>query len=323
VSFVAPSTTTITTTAENDTHSHGAHAIPAIPGGRYRGLRLAALITAGILVVEVIGGLVANSLALLSDAGHVLTDLAALLLSLLAFRIGARPATSRRTYGFRRVEILSALINGVSLIVITGFILYQAIHRIFNPEPVAGFEVLVVAFIGLVGNGLSAAFLGHTHDNLNVRGAFLHVVGDAISSVGVILSAVVIMVTGWYLIDPLISLVIALIIAQGAYRLVSDSVNILLEGTPKGLDVQQIAGVMRQVPGVLDIHDLHVWCITPEICTLSSHVLIGGEEASQPDQILREINAHLSRQFRIEHTTLQLESRPHGPDDMICCLGAQ
>lgn len=318
MSFAASSTP-----PESHTHPHVTHSFPDTPGDRQRGLRLAALLTAGILVAEVIGGLAANSLALLSDAGHVLTDLAALLLSLLAFRIGARPATSRRTYGFRRVEILSALINGVSLIAITGFILYEAIRRLFNPEPVAGFEVLVVAIIGLIGNGLSAVFLGHTHDNLNVRGAFLHVVGDAISSVGVILSAVVIMVTGWYLIDPLISLVIALIIAQGAYKLVSESVNILLEGTPKGLDVQQIAGVMRQVPGVLDIHDLHVWCITPEICTLSSHVLIGGEPASQPDQILREINAHLARQFRIEHTTLQLESEPHGPDDVICCLGAQ
>ncbi len=237
---------------ESHAHSHALpheHAHTVTPGAGTQGRLLLTIgVTAGILLLEVIGGLLANSLALLSDAGHVFTDLAALLLSLVALRLSARPANSRKTFGFHRFEILSALVNGVTLVVVSLFIFVEAYRRLRNPQPVHGLEVFIIAILGLLGNGAGVFLLRNAGDNLNMRGAFLHLVGDAISSVGVIIAGRVIMLTGWSIIDPLVSIGIGLIIIVGAVRLIDESVDVLLEGTPRHIDLDQVMTSLHDMP---------------------------------------------------------------------------
>ncbi len=278
---------------------------------------LAILAAAFVLVMEVMGGILANSLALLSDAGHVFTDLAALLLSFFALRMAARPATNQKTYGFHRMEILSALVNGVSLVVVSLFIFVEAYRRLQNPQPVLGLEVFLIASVGLVGNGVGAALLHGAGNNLNLRGAFLHVAGDAISSVGVILSGLVIMVTGWWIADPLVSVAIGAIIIVGAVRLIDESVNVLLEATPRHIDLEQVVASVKAVPGVQDVHDVHIWCLTPQLCTMSSHVVLDEQAGAHPDEVRARISGLLSKRYNITHATLQMENEHCGHDDVV------
>lgn len=279
-------------------------------------LILAIAVTAGILAAEVIGGVLANSLALLSDAGHVFTDLAALLISLAAMRLAARPATNRKTFGYHRFEILSALVNGVSLVVISLFIFAEAYQRLRHPEPVQGLEVFIIATLGLLGNGVGLLLLRGAGANLNIRGAFLHLVGDAVSSVGVIISGLVIMATGWWIVDPLVSIGIGVLIIVGALRLIDESVDVLLEGTPRHLDLDDVTAAITAIPGVCGVHDLHIWCVTPQLCTMSGHVIMDELASQQADDVLTQINHLLDHRYGIRHTTIQIEQEHCGRDDM-------
>ncbi|MBI5955738.1 MAG: cation transporter [Chloroflexi bacterium] len=289
-----------------------------LKGNGQRRLAIALLVTAGILMAEVAGGFLANSLALLSDAGHVLTDLVALALSYLAARFATRPATHRRTFGFYRLEILSALANGVTLVVVSLVIFYEAYQRLQAPEPVKGLEVFVIATIGLLGNLLAAWLLGDAGGGLNIRGAMLHVLGDAVSSVGVIIGGLVIIFTGWYLIDPLLSVGIGLLIIFGALRLITEAVDILLEATPKALDLPEMVEEVLGVEGVRDLHDVHVWSITSGLYAMSGHLLIDDMMITGSNQILAKVRELLERKYHIEHTTFQIECEHCGAAEILC-----
>jgi cobalt-zinc-cadmium efflux system protein len=273
-----------------------------------RDLLIALFITAVIMVAELIGGLLSNSLALLSDAVHMLMDVLALLLSYFALRFALRPATQKQTFGFYRLEILAALVNGTVLMVLSLFIFYEAYQRFIAPREIRGLLMLGVAVIGLGANVVSALVLrAGSHESLNVRGAFLHVLGDLLSSLGVILAGTIIVLTGWKRVDSIISFVIGIIILIGAYRLVMESVHILLESTPKDVDLSEVIDGVKSIEGVRDLHHVHLWTITSGIYALSAHVLITDQMTSRSSQILEDINRMLKDRFNIDHTTLQFE----------------
>ena len=288
-------------------HAHQGHGHAGRSGGR-RGLLLALAITSLMMVAEIAGGILSNSLALLSDAGHMFTDSLALGLSFFAMKFADMPATDRKTYGFYRLEILAALANGAVLVLISLYIIYEAYQRILHPEPVQSTLMLVVAVIGLVVNIAGALFLVKHHEtNLNIRGAFLHIIGDAVSSVGVIIGAVIIATTGWYLVDPVLSILIALGIIAGAVGLVSESVSILLESVPSHLNVAAIAQEIASLPGVREAYHIHVWTITSGVYALSAHVVIDDQLVSGSRVLLDSVRGMLAERFRIQHSTLQLE----------------
>jgi len=278
----------------------------------------ALLIIILIFLVELVGGFAANSLALLSDAGHMLTDAMALVLALLATIFAARPATEKRTYGFYRLEILSALFNGALLTLISLYIFYEAYQRFLHPSPVQSGVMLMVATIGLLANvGAAVILVGSSKENLNVRAAFLHVLSDLGSSVGVIIGGVIIKFTSWYYVDPMLGVLIGLLILRGAVMLVSDSANILLEAVPKGIDMEEVAGTIKKVKGVKDIHDLHIWTITSGMNAISAHILIEDSEAESAPVILKKINELLNSKYNISHATFQTEC-VSCPEGLIC-----
>jgi len=273
-----------------------------------RGFVFAIGLTAVTLVAEVIGGFWTNSLALLSDAAHVFMDLFALVLSLAAIYLAAKPATDRRTYGWHRAEIFASLINSAMLILIGIGILHEAWLRFQHPEAVKSKEMFIIATIGLVMNLAAATRLhGHSHDDLNVRSAFLHVIGDAIASVGVILGGLVMLYTGWFVVDALISAVIALIIGWGSIRLLREAGHILLEGVPGHVQVDEVVAKMRAVDGVNDVHHLHVWSICSHISALSAHIDIEPDYRLRQGEIVGTIEQMLEHDYHITHTTLQGE----------------
>ena len=285
-----------------------------------RSLLIALFITGAIMVAEFVGGLLSNSLALLSDAGHMLMDILALLLSLFALRFATRPATEKQTFGFYRLEILAALINGTVLLVLSLFIFYEAYQRLIEPREIRGLLMLGVAAIGLGANIVSALVLrAGSHESLNVRGAFLHVMGDLLSSLGVILGGTIILLTGWQRVDSIISFVIGIIILVGAYKLVMDSVHILLESTPKGVGLEEVTDGVKAIEGVRDLHHVHLWTITSGIYALSAHVLIEDQMTSLSSQILEDINRFLREKFNIDHTTIQFECEACEAD-FVCRL---
>jgi cobalt-zinc-cadmium efflux system protein len=274
-------------------------------------------ITAGVMIAEIIGGLLANSLALLSDAGHMLTDILALGLSIVAMRFAQRPPTASKTFGFYRLEILAAFFNGVLLLFISFYIFYEAYHRLLHPEEIKGLFMLVVAAIGLLANGVGIVILRRSAlRNLNVKSAFFHLVGDTISSGGVIVGGLVILYTGWYLADSLIGIFIGVLILRGAYSLVSESIGIFLEATPKDISMEKMLDDLHKIEGVKEIHHLHLWTITSGIYAMSAHVLIEDLLTSRSAQILREIEGLLQGKYSIEHTTIQFESESCG-DDLV------
>ncbi len=273
-----------------------------------RGFVFAIALTAVTLVAEALGGWWTNSLALLADAAHVFMDLFALVLSLVAIKLATRPATDRRTYGWHRAEIFASLINGTTLIFIAFGILHESWERFQDPQSVKSLEMFLIATIGLAMNLIAARFLhGHSHDDLNVRSAFLHVIGDAIASVGVIIGGLIMLFTGWYVVDAFISAGIALIIGWGSLRIIREAGHILLEGVPKGIEVDEVVGKMREVEGVNDVHHLHVWSICSHISALSAHVDILPEYRLRQGEIVGEIERMLDRDYHITHTTLQGE----------------
>lgn len=288
-------------------HGHG-HAHVHGTGGGKRGLLFALVITLVMMVAEIIGGLLANSLALLSDAGHMFTDTLALALSYFAMKFAEMPATDRKTFGFYRLEILAALLNGTILVIISLYIMYQAYLRILHPPAVEGGLMLVVAVLGLLVNVVGALFLArHRSESLNIRGAFLHIIGDAVSSVGVIIGGIVITYTGWYLIDPILSILIALGIIAGAWGLVAESVSILLESTPSHLNVAAVGRELESLKGVREAYHIHVWTITSGVYAMSAHVIVDDQLVSSSRELLQTIRSVLAERFRIRHSTIQIE----------------
>jgi len=295
-------------------HSHGHD-----HGHAHGSLKTALVITSVFLVAEFLGALYTNSLALLADSGHMLTDVAALSLSFFAMRFATRRATPRKTYGFYRVEILAALLNGVFLVLVALYIFYEAYHRFRNPPEVKAGWMLIVAIIGLLANLASAWVLfGKHHHSLNVRGAFFHVMTDAIGSVGAIIAS------GYQVADPLISILVAVLILFSSWILIRDAVDILLEGTPSHINIVSLREQLGCVDGVASVHDLHVWTLTSGVLAMSCHV-VAGESDSNRTVLLNRVNDVAREQFHIDHTTIQIEERSI-PEEVIdscnCHFGA-
>lgn len=274
--------------------------------------------TAIYMIAEAVGGWLTNSLALLADAGHMLTDVAALSLTLVAFWFASRPATSRKTYGYYRLEILAAFVNGVALVLLSIWVIYEAILRWRSPPQVLALQLTVVAVGGLIVNIIVAKVLhaDHKHD-LNMRGAFLHVIGDLLGSVAAIAAGVIIMMFGWMWADAACSILISVIIIFGAWRLVSDSVNILLEGTPRHIDYAAVEEVLLETDGVTGVHDLHVWTISSGNDALSAH--INHHDAVSHSDLLVTVRDRLSDSFGIEHLTIQMETAAHETEAVYVC----
>jgi cobalt-zinc-cadmium efflux system protein len=285
-----------------------------------RPFAIALAITTTFLIAEIIGGLLTGSLALLADAGHMATDAVALGLALIAVWLARRPATSAHSFGYLRAEVLAALLNAALLIAISIFIFWEAFQRLDEPPEVDSGPMLVVAIAGLVANIASAWVLsrggGHEH-NLNTRGAFLHVVGDLLGSVGAIAAALVMLATGWYLVDPLLSAGIGVLILWGAWRLLRESVDVLLEATPKEIDPAAVRAMLAAIPGVSGAHDLHIWTVTSGFVALSSHIEVDGTRAWS--DVLIELTQQLRQRFGIAHVTLQPEDASVLPGSFLAC----
>ncbi|KZM54754.1 cation diffusion facilitator family transporter [Aeribacillus composti] len=288
-------------------HSHDHHDFNR--ENNKKGLIIALLITVGILLLEFFGGLITNSLALLSDSGHMLSDASSLALSLIAIWFAAKPASPNKTYGFYRFEILAALFNGVTLFVIAGFIIWEAVQRFFNPPTVASGSMMLIASIGLFANLLSAWVLmrkGDVKHNVNVRSAYLHVIGDALGSVGAIAAGFIMWLFDWYIADPIISILVALLILKGAWGVLKHSIHILMEGTPVTIDQNEVKKALKSIEGVKDVHDLHIWTITSGLDSLSCHILIEDHQDSQ--KVLQAAIHMIEEKFKILHTTIQIET---------------
>ncbi|MCZ7356543.1 MAG: cation diffusion facilitator family transporter [Candidatus Methanoperedens sp.] len=272
----------------------------------HKNLKIAVILTAIIFIIELWGGIISNSLALLSDAAHVFMDVVSLVLAYGALKISVRPSNRNVTFGYHRFEIFAALINGLTIVMIAVFIFYEAYGRIFNPPQVKGVQVLVIATIGLIVNTWAALKL-HGHHDLNVRGAYLHVIGDALASVAVIGGAIVIILTGKTFIDPVLSILIGIMLFYGAFRLIFGSVRILLEFAPTHVDADTLKEIMMQLEGVKGVHDIHIWSICSNIHAMSAHVLVDRIHVQQTEALISEINKIVRDDFRILHTTLQFE----------------
>jgi len=285
-------------------HSH-AHDYRAGTGNV---LRWSLTATFLFVAVEVFAGLRAHSLALLSDAGHNFTDALALLLAWFGFYLQSKPADETKTYGYHRAGVLAAFVNALTLLALSLWILYESILRLRTPEPVAEYVMMAVATLGLLLNGgIMLALRQASRHDLNVRSAFVHMLGDALGSVAIIAGALVIRYSGWSQVDPLLSMVIAILIVWTAWDIIRESLNILLEGLPRGLKLQDVTTSMRKVEGVLDVHDLHIWSLGSHTHALSCHVIIEDVPPSSSDAILRRVNTVLADQFHISHTTVQFE----------------
>lgn len=297
-------------------HSHGGHHgdVDARAQSRRRlGLVLALLVL--YMGAEVVGGLLSGSLALLADAGHMLSDSAALALSLFALWIATRPATPRRTFGYYRVEVLAALINGAALLALSVWILREAWERFHDPQPVRGGLMSAIAAGGLVVNLLALWILNQGRkESLNVRGAWLHVLGDTLGSVGAVAAGLLVWLRGWTWADPAVSVVIALLVIWSTWSLLRDVVAVLMEGTPPHIDLDQVRATLSSANGVVGVHDLHVWTITTGMDALSGHVVVPRGHPDRPcEELLRELRDQLHHRFGIHHVTLQIE--PEGFDE--------
>lgn len=302
-------------------HNHD-HSHDHTHGANKKVLILSFIIITSYMVVEAIGGYLTNSLALLSDAGHMLSDSISLAIALLAFIFGEKAASYSKTYGYKRFEILAAVLNGVTLILIALFIFYEAIERFANPPEVATTGMLVISTIGLLIN-ISVAWImmrgSDTKDNLNMRGAYLHVLSDMLGSVGAIVAALLIMFFGWGWADPLASVIVAALILRSGYYVTKAAGHVLMEGTPSNVDVEEIVQTIVQTNGVHSIHDLHIWTITSGTNALSCHAVVDDQlKIADGEHILREIEHNLEHKG-IKHVTIQLETVAHKHDQSILC----
>lgn len=276
--------------------------------GNKKALILALVITFSIMLLEFFGGLFTNSLALIADSGHMLSDAISLLLSLGAIWFAGKAASANKTYGYYRFEIIAAFFNGITLFLMAGFIIYEAVDRFNNPPEVMGGWMLAIAGIGLAANILSAWVINRKADvkgNLNMKSAYLHVIGDALGSVGAIIAGVLILLFDWTVADPLISVLVALLILRSAWGVLQNSIHILMEGSPVTVNVAEVKKVLMDIDGVLDVHDLHVWTITSGMDLLTCHLDI--QEHAEEQAILREAITRISDNCKIEHTTIQIE----------------
>ena len=301
---------------DHDAHAPGAHAHGVSADSDTRWLLVALLINLGFMVVEVVVGLIANSLALLSDAAHMLTDAGAIALALVALRLARRPPKGAFTFGLKRSEILSAQINGVLLLVLAGVIGIESISRILDPPDVDGAFVLYTGLLGAAVNGAAAWALGKANrESLNVHGAFLHNLFDMLSSIAAAVAGLVIVLTGWGQADGLAALVVSALMLYGGWGLVRDSGRILLEGAPKGLEPDVVGRAMAQSPGVVEVHDLHVWEVTSGFPALAAHVRVAPGDDCHSRR--RELQAMLGERFDITHTTLQVDHELRFSDDLL------
>jgi cobalt-zinc-cadmium efflux system protein len=300
----------------NATHDHSSKMTDR------RALAVALVITTTFLVIEVIGGVITNSLALLSDAGHMLSDASALGLSLLAVWLASRPHTHARTFGYHRVEILAALANGVMLMAIAVYVVWEAVQRFSDPPEVQTTTMLLIAMAGLGANLVSAGILNRSDSaSLNVRSASVHVAGDALGSLGAIVAALIMLITGWYAADPLISLGISALILVSAVRVTKEALGIVLEFAPGGVSIDDLRCTLLALDGVTDVHDLHLWTITSGFVALSAHARL--EAGTDVGRFVRQATIVLGEQFKIAHATIQPEIEPvHGHIRAgVCCLG--
>lgn len=289
---------------ENHQHNHFAEKRE----GNKRGLIIALSITTIIMILEFFGGLFTNSLALLSDSGHMLSDASSMALSLVAIWFASRPPSSNKTYGYYRFEILAALFNGVTLFVIAGFIVKEAIQRFNDPPTVASGTMIIIAFIGLAANLLSAVTLlkkADVKENINLKSAYIHIIGDALGSVGAIVAGLLMLLFDWYIADPIISVIVALLILKSAWGVLKQSIHILMEGSPVIINKEEILTILENIEGVKNVHDLHIWTITSGLDTLSCHILIEDKEDEQ--EVLQQAINLIRDNYKIEHTTIQIE----------------
>jgi cobalt-zinc-cadmium efflux system protein len=299
-------------------HSHG-HAHGPVSD---RKMAVAVLLTAAFVAGEAVAGWLGHSVALFSDAGHNFADALALGFSWYALRIAGRPSSARRTFGYHRVGILAALINAVSLVSIAFLIAYEAVTRLLHPQPVQGGVMIGVAAVAVVINVFIAMWLHHGAANdLNVRSAYLHMIGDAASACAVIVAGVIVAVSHNPLADPVVSLVIAALILWSSWGILKESVNVLLEASPAGMDMAAVQRAIENVSGVLDVHDLHVWTVGPGVVACSCHILVAEQAVSSGQQVLRAVVAQLDRQFHINHMTVQVEVEGCEANDMYCKIG--
>lgn len=297
-------------------HDHGA-AMAGSAAGRHRGRLVWALaLTLTYMTAEVVGGLWTGSLALLADAAHMLTDAGGLALALFAIRFAERPATPQKTYGYLRAEILSALANAVVLLLLTVYILYEAYRRFVDPPEVIGGPMLAVAAVGLIVNLISMRLLaGGSSESLNVKGAYFEVLSDVLGSLGVIVAALIVIFTGWRLADPLIGAGIGLFIVPRTWNLLKQATHILLEGTPPEVDIRLLEQRLREIPGVVEVHDLHVWTITSGLDAMSGHLVIA--DMAQSARTLRRAREAMARSFNIDHVTIQIEDEAFRSEETV------
>ncbi|MEM7414815.1 MAG: cation diffusion facilitator family transporter [Gemmatimonadota bacterium] len=286
-----------------DHHHHGP--TTGERGEVSRRLRWVLGLTIAFMVAEVVGGLLSQSLALLADAGHMFSDAGALALSLFAIRLAQRPPTNRRTFGLARVEILAALFNGVTLLVVSALIVLEAWERFLDPVEIDGVVMLSVAGMGLVVNIIGASVLhGHAHDNLNVRGAYLHILGDLLGSIGAIAAALIVLSTGWTIADVIISVVICVLILFSAWKLVREATEVLLESVPSHIDIEEVRSSLEAIPDLRDVHDVHVWTLTSGFVALMGHGIT--DDPSQHRRVLDDVRVRMN-EMGIKHVTFQLE----------------
>ncbi|GBE57207.1 cadmium, cobalt and zinc/H(+)-K(+) antiporter [bacterium BMS3Abin01] len=304
-------------------HNHGVSAESFSEGTAYA-LMMGIALNLVIVVVEIVAGYIAGSLGLLSDAVHNFTDMAALGLSWFAFEQARKPATAAKTFGYHRTGILTALINATVLVVITVWIFYEAYHRLLDPQPVGGLLVLVTATVALLANLLIVFFLRkRAGGDINIRSAVLHLLGDAAASAAVVISGIVIIATGWYPVDPLVSVLLGLAILWGAWRIIKETVEIFLEESPRAIDVDRVVEELMEEDGVKDIHDIHVWTIGSGIYALSCHVLVDDVKVSDSSRIARYLKKMLARDFDIHHSTLEMETVPCDVNGPYCDIQHQ
>ncbi|MGV3273388.1 cation-efflux pump [Bacillus siamensis] len=291
-------------------------------GSNKKVLLISFIVITGYMIIEAIGGFVTNSLALLSDAGHMLSDSISLMVALIAFKLAEKKASHNKTFGYKRFEILAAVINGVALILISLYIIYEAIKRFSHPPEVATTGMLIISIIGLAVNILVAWIMlngGDTKNNLNIRGAYLHVISDMLGSVGAILAAVLIIFFGWGWADPLASVIVAVLVLRSGYHVTKDSIHVLMEGTPENIDVTDIIHTIEETEGIQHIHDLHIWSITSGLNALSCHAVVDDQlTISESESILRKIEHELGDKG-ITHVTIQMETAAHNHDNAILC----
>lgn len=297
------------------THDHGHSPRSA---ASIRKLKLALVLTFGYMLAEAVGGWLSNSLALMADSVHMLTDVAALSLTLASFWFATRPATAAKTFGFYRAEILAAFVNGVALVVLSIWVVYEAVMRWLAPPEIHGSSLTIVAAGGLVVNIIVLKMLhgGHEHD-LNMRGAWLHVAGDLLGSLAALLSGILIIAFGWFWADAVTSILISVIIIFGAWRLVSESVNVLLEGTPSHIDIAKVKAALLTIKGVTGVHDLHVWTISSGLEALTAH--INPDDSVEHSDLLAIVRAKLHDEFEIDHLTIQMETAGKEAEAVYVC----